>query len=172
MYFQVLVQRLDDIMDVEPHKLVIIFVDFNNRNIILENEDAEIGDLRNQTTKMFLSLKCKYCHQWRREISCITSCLCLMLMKFLIWYVYHRDGKQLFNVGNLVYVGSGDVLVVYCKDKGSQDLPPENLYNPRLHSIERHPVLSELKNKKRVLSINDKFHPHQVEHLKSCCQQL
>nr|XP_022322400.1 uncharacterized protein LOC111123950 isoform X2 [Crassostrea virginica] len=120
---KVLVQRFDDIMDVQPHKVVIIFVDFNNRNIILENEETEIGDLRNQTTKMFLSLKC-------------------------------------------------DVLVVYCKDKGSQDLPPENLYNPRLHSIDRQPVLSELKNKKRVLSINDKFHPHQVEHLKSCCQQL
>ena len=121
---------------------------------------------------MFLSLKCKYCHQWKREISCITSCLCLTLMKFLIWYVYRRDSKQLFNVSNLVYVGSGDVLVVYCKDKESQDLPPENLYNSRLHSIERHPVLSELKNKNRVLSINDKFHPHQVEHLKNCCQQL
>ena len=78
----------------------------------------------------------------------------------------------MFNFGNLVYVGSGDVLVVYFKDKGSQDLPPENLYNPRLQSIERHPVLSELKNKKKVLSINDKFHPHQVEHLQSCCQQL
>ena len=53
MYFQVLAQRLDDIMDVEPHKLVLIFVDFNTKNIILENEDTEIGDLRNQTTKAF-----------------------------------------------------------------------------------------------------------------------
>nr|XP_022322398.1 uncharacterized protein LOC111123949 [Crassostrea virginica] len=121
---KVLVQRLDDIKDVEPHKLVIIFVDFNTRNIILENEeDTESVALRNQTTKVFQFLGC-------------------------------------------------DVFVVYCKDKGSQDLPPENLYNPRLQSIERHPVLSELKNRKRVLSINDKFHPHQVEHLKSCCQQL
>ena len=59
MFFQVLIQSSRDLMDVEPHKLVIIFVDFNNRNIILENEDTEIGDLRNQTTKMFLSLKCK-----------------------------------------------------------------------------------------------------------------
>ncbi|XP_078323020.1 uncharacterized protein LOC144622268 [Crassostrea virginica] len=110
-------------MDVEPHKLVILFVDFNTRNIILENEDTEIGNLRNQTTKMFKFLGC-------------------------------------------------DVFVVYCKDKGSQDLPPDNLYNPRLQSIERHPVLSELKRNKRVLSINDKLHPHQVEHFKSCCQQL
>ena len=59
MIFQVLIQSSKDLMDVEPHKLVIIFVDFNNRNIILENEDTEIGDIRNQTTKMFLSFKCK-----------------------------------------------------------------------------------------------------------------
>ena len=64
MYFQVLVQRLDDIMDVEPHKLVIIFVDFNTRNIILEDEeDTEIGDLRNQTIKVFKFLGCKLGHQ-------------------------------------------------------------------------------------------------------------
>nr|XP_022324821.1 uncharacterized protein LOC111125366 [Crassostrea virginica] len=118
-----LIQNSKDLMNVELQKLVIIFVDFNNRNSILENEDTEIGDLRNQTTKMFLSLKC-------------------------------------------------DVLVVYCKDKGSQDLPPENLYNPRLHSTERHPVLSDLKRNKRVLSINEKLHPHQVELLKNCFQQL
>ncbi|XP_078323273.1 uncharacterized protein LOC111123946 [Crassostrea virginica] len=120
---KVLIQSSKDLMDVEPHEFVIIFLDFDTKNIILENEDTEIGDLRNQTTKTFKFLGC-------------------------------------------------DVLVVYCKDKGSQDLPPENLYNSRLQSIERHPVLSELKNRKRVLSINDKFHPHQVEHLKSCCQQL
>ena len=63
MYFQVLVQRLDDIMDVEPHKLVIIFVDFNNRNIILENKDTEIGSLRNDTTKVFQLLGCKLSQQ-------------------------------------------------------------------------------------------------------------
>nr|XP_022327508.1 uncharacterized protein LOC111126884 [Crassostrea virginica] len=120
---KVLVQSSEDLMDIEPHKLVIIFVDFNDRKIILENEETEVGDLRNQTTKLFKFLGC-------------------------------------------------DVFVVYCKDKGSQDLPPNNLYNPRLQSIERHPVLSELKRKNRVLSINDKFHPHQVELLKQSCQQL
>ena len=67
---------------------------------------------------------------------------------------------------------SADVFVVYCKDNGSQDLPPNNLYNPRLHSIERHPVLSELKKNNRVMSINEKFHPHQVELLKNCLQKL
>lgn len=59
MYFQVLVQRSNDLTDVEPRNLVIIFVDFNNRNIILEEEEAENGDLRNQTTKVFQFLKCK-----------------------------------------------------------------------------------------------------------------
>lgn len=59
MYFQILVQRSNDLTDVEPRKLVIIFVDFNNRNIILEEEEAENGDLRNQTTKVFQFLKCK-----------------------------------------------------------------------------------------------------------------
>ena len=78
--------------------------------------------------------------------------------------------SSLFLVGNLVYVESGDVLLVSCKDKGSQDLPPDNLYNPRLQSIERHPVLSELNMNNRVLTIYDKFHPHQVEHLKKCFQ--
>nr|XP_022320500.1 uncharacterized protein LOC111122812 isoform X2 [Crassostrea virginica] len=120
---KVLIKNSKDLRDVEPHKLVILFVDFNNRNIILENEDTEIGSLRNDTTKVFLSLKC-------------------------------------------------DVFVVYCKDKGSQDLPPNNLYNPTLQSIEEHPVLSELKRNNRVLTINDKFHPRQVELLKKSCQQL
>ena len=83
-----------------------------------------------------------------------------------------KTANSLFNVGNLICVGSGDVFVVYCKDKGSQDLPPNNLYNPTLQSIEEHPVLSELKRNNRVLTINDKFHPRQVELLKKSCQQL
>ena len=83
-----------------------------------------------------------------------------------------KTASSLFNVDNLICVGSGDVFVVYCKDKESSNLQPDNLYNPRLLSIERHPVLSELKRNNRVLSINDKLHPHQVELLKKCCQQL
>lgn len=57
MYFQVLIQNDMDLMNVEPYKMVIIFVDFNDRNIILENEQEEIGDLRNQITKTFLGCK-------------------------------------------------------------------------------------------------------------------
>lgn len=59
MYFQVLIERASDLMNVEPYKMVIIFVDFNNRDIILENEGAEFEDLRNQTTKRFGLLDCK-----------------------------------------------------------------------------------------------------------------
>ncbi|XP_078323022.1 uncharacterized protein LOC111122713 [Crassostrea virginica] len=112
-----LIQSISDLENVETHKLVFIFVEFNDKNIILEDENAEIGDLRNQTTKVFISLGC-------------------------------------------------DVFVVYCKDQGSRDLPPNSLYNSRLKSIEKHPVLSMLSKKKRVMSINDSFHSYQVEHLK------
>ena len=76
--------------------------------------------------------------------------------------------EQLF----CIYYGLGDVFVVYCKDKGSQDLSPDNLYNPRLQSVERHPVLRKLKERERVISVNTKFHPHQVSQLESCCNQI
>ena len=71
-----------------------------------------------------------------------------------------------------IYYGLGDVFVVYCKDKGSQDLSPDNLYNPKLTSVERHPVLRKLKERERIISVNTKFHPHQVSHLKSCCNKI
>nr|XP_022320299.1 uncharacterized protein LOC111122713 [Crassostrea virginica] len=112
-----LIQSFNDLEDVEPHKLVFIFVEYNDRNIILEDENVEIGDLRNQVTKAFISFGC-------------------------------------------------DVFVVYCKDNGSRDLPPNSLYNTRLKSIEKHPVLSMLSNKKRVMSINDRFNSNQADHLK------
>ncbi|XP_078323392.1 uncharacterized protein LOC111126901 isoform X2 [Crassostrea virginica] len=117
------IQNFDDLMKVEPQKLVIIFVDYNDRQIILESLESEIGDFRNQATDVFISLEC-------------------------------------------------DVFVVYCKDKGSQDLSPDNLYIPRLQSVERHPVLRKLKERERVISVNTKFHPHQVSQLESCCNQI
>ena len=63
MYFQVLIQNSSELTNVVPHKLVIIFVDFNERNIILEYEDIEVGDLRNQTTEKFKFLGCKFSQQ-------------------------------------------------------------------------------------------------------------
>lgn len=47
------------IADTEPFKLVLIFVDFNERNIILEDPAAEIGDLRRMTTIGFQKMGCK-----------------------------------------------------------------------------------------------------------------
>mmetsp|Transcript_1615 Transcript_1615/g.2520 ORF Transcript_1615/g.2520 Transcript_1615/m.2520 type:complete len:155 (+) Transcript_1615:127-591(+) len=120
---EAVIQNFGDLMKVEPHKLVIIFVDSNARHIILENPESEIGDFKSQATDVFISLGC-------------------------------------------------DVFVVYCKDKESQNLSPDNLYNPKLTSVERHPVLRKLKERERVISVNTKFHPHQVSHLESCCNKI
>ena len=55
-----MIQNFDDLMKVEPQKLVIIFVGYNDRQIILENLESEIGDFRNQATDVFISLECKF----------------------------------------------------------------------------------------------------------------
>ena len=55
-----MIQNFGDLMKVDPHKLVIIFVDSNARNIILENPESEIGDFKNQATDVFISLGCKF----------------------------------------------------------------------------------------------------------------
>ncbi|XP_078323024.1 uncharacterized protein LOC144622269 [Crassostrea virginica] len=117
------IQNFGEWMKVDPHKLVIIFIDSTERQAILENAESEIGDFKNQTTDVFISLGC-------------------------------------------------DVFVVYCKDRGSENLSPDNLYNTKLKSVERHPVLRKLKERKRVISVNTKFYPHQVSHLESCCNKI
>lgn len=67
---------------------------------------------------------------------------------------------------------TGDVFVVYIRHRDSQTLQEGQLHSPRLYSIYKHPVLSELEKKKRVLSIYDKFHPHQVKFLEDCIEEL
>lgn len=47
-------------MLVQPYTQIIIFVDFNERNIILENSETEIGDIRRRTTEVLLEVECKY----------------------------------------------------------------------------------------------------------------
>ena len=47
-------------MKVDPHKLVIIFIDSTESQAILENPESEIGDFKNQTTDVFISLGCKF----------------------------------------------------------------------------------------------------------------
>ncbi|XP_061165095.1 putative leucine-rich repeat-containing protein DDB_G0290503 [Saccostrea echinata] len=118
-----LIHRSSDIPHTTPSKVVFIFVDFNERNIILEDPETEIGDLRRLTTQGLLNMGC-------------------------------------------------DVFVIYVKDRGSQDLPRDQLYSPRLYSVERHPILHKLKEKHRVLSLYDRFHPHQVKFLEDCFKRL
>ncbi|XP_065930869.1 myosin heavy chain, clone 203-like isoform X2 [Magallana gigas] len=50
--------KLDDLMLVQPYTKMFIFVDFNERNIILENSETEIGDIRRRTTEVLLEVGC------------------------------------------------------------------------------------------------------------------
>lgn len=118
-----LIENQVDLSEVNPYLVTIIFVDFNERNIILENPEIEVGDHRRFTTEIFLELGC-------------------------------------------------DVFVIYCKDRGSQTLPPNQLYNTKLHSINQHATLVKLKKKNRVFSVYESLHPQQVELLEDCLKQL
>lgn len=118
-----LIENQVNLSEVIPHLVTIIFVDFNERNIILENPEIEVGDHRRFTTEIFLELGC-------------------------------------------------DVFVIYCKDRGSQTLPPNQLYNTKLHSINQHATLVKLKKKNRVFSVYESLHPQQVELLEDRIKQL
>lgn len=54
-----LIEKQEDLLKIKPYKVTIVFVDFNERNIILENPDTEVGDCRRLTTEIFLLSKCK-----------------------------------------------------------------------------------------------------------------
>lgn len=118
-----LIENQVNLSEVIPHLVTIIFVDFNERNIILENPEIEVGDHRRFTTEIFLELGC-------------------------------------------------DVFVIYCKDRGSQTLPPNQLYNTKLHSINQHATLVKLKKKNRVFSVYESLHPQQAELLEDRIKQL
>lgn len=118
-----LIEKQEDLLKVKPYKVTIVFVDFNERNIILENPDTEVGDCRRLTTEIFLSSKC-------------------------------------------------DVFVVYCKDRDSQSLPPNQLYNTNLHSIKQQPILSKLSKENRVFSVNKALLPQQAQLLENCFKLL
>lgn len=118
-----LIENQVNLSEVIPHLVTIIFVDFNERNIILENPEIEVGDHRRFTTEIFLELGC-------------------------------------------------DVFVIYCKDRGSQTLPQNQLYNTKLHSINQHATLVKLKKKNRVFSVYESLHPQQAELLEDRIKQL
>ncbi|XP_061165198.1 uncharacterized protein LOC133174156 [Saccostrea echinata] len=54
----VVVDRADKILTIHPSCLMFIFVDRNDRNIILEDPDSEIGDLRRLTTQGVMKMGC------------------------------------------------------------------------------------------------------------------
>lgn len=66
----------------------------------------------------------------------------------------------------------GDVFLIYCKNKGSRSLPKDEFYNTSLQSINQRPILSTLRNKKRVLTIYDTLYPQQVKLLEDRFKQL
>lgn len=55
-----MVGSVRDVLKISPHEIFIIFVDSNDRDIILENPETEIGDLRRKTTEIFIKINCKY----------------------------------------------------------------------------------------------------------------
>lgn len=73
---------------------------------------------------------------------------------------------------SICFLPLGDVFIIYCKDRGSQTLPPNQLYNTRLHSIDQHATLVKLKKKNRVFSVYECLHLQQVELLGDCVEQL
>lgn len=73
---------------------------------------------------------------------------------------------------SICFLPLGDVFIIYCKDRGSQTLPPNQLYNTRLHSIDQHATLVKLKKKNRVFSVYEFLHLQQVELLGDCVKQL
>ncbi|XP_062595373.1 uncharacterized protein LOC134256711 [Saccostrea cucullata] len=113
------INQFDEVKQTMPTKIAFVFVDFNERNIILEDPETEKGDLRRMTTQGLLKMGC-------------------------------------------------DVFVIYVRDKGSRNLGRDGLYNPSLFSVEKHAVLHKLKEKRRVLSLYDRFHPQQVKFLEEC----
>ncbi|XP_062577232.1 putative leucine-rich repeat-containing protein DDB_G0290503 [Saccostrea cucullata] len=52
------IQCSNDILRIKPSKVAFVFVDFNERNIILEDPETEIGDLRRLTTEGLLKMGC------------------------------------------------------------------------------------------------------------------
>lgn len=54
-----MVGTLSDLFNIKPCQLTIIFVDSNDRDIILENPETDIGDIRRKTTECLTKINCK-----------------------------------------------------------------------------------------------------------------
>lgn len=53
------VGTLSDLFNIKPCQVTIIFVDSNDRDIILENQETDIGDIRRKTTECLTKINCK-----------------------------------------------------------------------------------------------------------------
>lgn len=81
-------------------------------------------------------------------------CLCWPIIVSFCFFVRKYINTHFILSSRLL----GDVFLVYCKNKGSQSLSADQLYNTNLHSIRNLPLLSELSHKDRVLSVFKEFH--------------
>lgn len=57
---------------------------------------------------------------------------------------------------------AGDVFVLYVRD---EEVENDSLYHSRLRSVDRHQILSTLKGRNRVLSLNLSFSDYQKKFL-------
>lgn len=54
-----MVGTLSDLFNIKPYQVTVIFVDSNDRDIILENPETDIGDIRRKTTEGLTKINCK-----------------------------------------------------------------------------------------------------------------
>lgn len=95
--------------------------------------------------------------------------LSLLLGICLFFVIIFREEIDISNLSSRLL---GDVFLIYCKNKGSQSLPKDELYNTSLQSINQRPLLSTLSNQNRVLSVYDTLYPQQVKLLEDRFKQL
>lgn len=128
------------------------------------------------TINHFLSLNIKSVYQYftlKKQLlisaTIVYNDLSLLLGICLFFVIIFREEIDISNLSSRLL---GDVFLIYCKNKGSQSLPKDELYNTSLQSINQRPMLSTLSNQNRVLSVYDTFHPQQVKLLEDRFKQL
>lgn len=58
------VGTLNDLFNIKPYQVTVIFVDSNDRDVILENPETDIGDIRRKTTECLMKINCKSYKQY------------------------------------------------------------------------------------------------------------
>lgn len=68
---------------------MVIFVDFNDRDVIFENLEIEIGDIRRKIIECFMKINCKFYKQYvYEEINDENNKLFFIVELILSWYQY------------------------------------------------------------------------------------